>query len=162
MLTWCKQEGSVGNTRLLPHANTLFVPMNCFLWRVDYALEEDFLAEQMWIFSAYFIPERSWHLYWFSTSFKCKALHCGWLRVLGCLISPKCLLDLNNAKPFSSCPWMSLFPAKFCYAGPSSLAFLGGWLSFWRIVIHGRPNDNFWKISVRKTIWDLEFSEHFC
>ena len=24
----------------------------------------------------------------------------------------------------------------------------------------GAPNDNFWKISVRKTIWDLEFSEH--
>ena len=25
----------------------------------------------------------------------------------------------------------------------------------------GAPNVNFWKISVRKTIWDLEFSEHF-
>ena len=24
----------------------------------------------------------------------------------------------------------------------------------------GAPNDNFQKISVRKTIWDLEFSEH--
>ena len=24
----------------------------------------------------------------------------------------------------------------------------------------GAPNDNFRKISVRKTIWDLEFSEH--
>ena len=24
----------------------------------------------------------------------------------------------------------------------------------------GAPNGNFWKISVRKTIWDLEFSEH--
>ena len=24
----------------------------------------------------------------------------------------------------------------------------------------GASNDNFWKISVRKTIWDLEFSEH--
>ena len=24
----------------------------------------------------------------------------------------------------------------------------------------GAPNDNFWKISVRKTIWDLELSEH--
>ena len=24
----------------------------------------------------------------------------------------------------------------------------------------GAPNANFWKISVRKTIWDLEFSEH--
>ena len=27
-------------------------------------------------------------------------------------------------------------------------------------IITGAPNDNFWKISVRKTIWDLEFSEH--
>ena len=26
--------------------------------------------------------------------------------------------------------------------------------------ISGAPNVNFWKISVRKTIWDLEFSEH--
>ena len=25
----------------------------------------------------------------------------------------------------------------------------------------GAPNVNLWKISVRKTIWDLEFSEHF-
>ena len=25
----------------------------------------------------------------------------------------------------------------------------------------GAPNDNFWKISVRKTIWDLEFSKFF-
>ena len=24
----------------------------------------------------------------------------------------------------------------------------------------GAPNVNFWKISVRKTIWDVEFSEH--
>ena len=28
------------------------------------------------------------------------------------------------------------------------------------IQITGAPNDNFRKISVRKTIWDLEFSEH--
>ena len=33
----------------------LLVPMNCFLWRVDYALEENVLTEQMWIFAAYFI-----------------------------------------------------------------------------------------------------------
>ena len=25
----------------------------------------------------------------------------------------------------------------------------------------GAPNDNFRKLSVRKTIWDLEFSDHF-
>ncbi|CAH3111907.1 unnamed protein product [Porites lobata] len=38
---------SVGNTRLLPHANMPLVPMNCFLCRVDYALEENVLTEQM-------------------------------------------------------------------------------------------------------------------
>jgi len=29
----------------------LLVPMNCFLRRVDYALEENVLTEQMWIFA---------------------------------------------------------------------------------------------------------------
>ncbi|CAH3153336.1 unnamed protein product [Porites lobata] len=38
---------SVGNTRLLPHANMPLVPMNCFLCRVDYGLEENVLTEQM-------------------------------------------------------------------------------------------------------------------
>ena len=38
---------SVGNTRFLPHAKMLLVPMNCFLCRVDYALEENVLTEQM-------------------------------------------------------------------------------------------------------------------
>ena len=61
---------------------------------------------------------------------KCKALHCGLLRVLGCLISVKCLLDLNNSKPFSFCPRMSplpiLFSAMFCHDAPNSLAFLAG------------------------------------
>ena len=28
------------------------------------------------------------------------------------------------------------------------------------LVLSGAPNDNFRKISVRKTIWDLEFSEN--
>ena len=42
-----KKAGWVGNTRLLPHANMLLVPMNCFLCRVDYALEENVLTEQM-------------------------------------------------------------------------------------------------------------------
>ena len=42
-----KKGGSVGNTRLLPHAKMLLVPMNCFLCRVDYALEENVLTEQM-------------------------------------------------------------------------------------------------------------------
>ena len=43
----CKKGGSVGNTGLLPHAKMLLVPMNYFLCRVDYALEENFLTEQM-------------------------------------------------------------------------------------------------------------------
>ena len=42
-----KKGGSVGNTRLLPHAKMLLIPMNCFLCRVDYALEENVLTEQM-------------------------------------------------------------------------------------------------------------------
>ena len=54
---------------------------------------------------------------------KCKVLHCRWLTVLGCLIFPKCLLDLHNSKRFSLCPCMWLFPARFCHAGPSSLPF---------------------------------------
>ena len=29
--------------------------MNCFLWWADYALEENVLTEEMWIFAAYFI-----------------------------------------------------------------------------------------------------------
>ena len=51
-LTWLKKR-SVRNTRLLPHANMPLVPMNCFLCRVDYALEENVLTEQMWILAAY-------------------------------------------------------------------------------------------------------------
>ena len=42
-----KKGGSVGNTRLFPHGNMPLVPMNCFLCRVDYALEENVLIEQM-------------------------------------------------------------------------------------------------------------------
>ena len=42
-----EKGGSVGNTRLLPHAKMLLVPMNQFLCRVDYALEENILSEQM-------------------------------------------------------------------------------------------------------------------
>ena len=42
----CKKGGSADNTRLLPHAKMLLAPMNCFLCRVDYALEENVLTEQ--------------------------------------------------------------------------------------------------------------------
>ena len=37
----------IDNTLLLPHAKILLVPMNCFLCREDYALEENVLTEQM-------------------------------------------------------------------------------------------------------------------
>ena len=41
--TWyCRQH------KTFTHAKMLLVPMNFFLWRVDYALEENFLTEQMW------------------------------------------------------------------------------------------------------------------
>jgi len=36
------------------------------------------------------------------------------MRVLGCLISPKYLLDLNNCKQFPFCLWMWRFPAMYC------------------------------------------------
>ena len=42
-----KKRGSVDNARLLPHAKILLVPMNCFLCRVDYALEENVLTDQL-------------------------------------------------------------------------------------------------------------------
>ena len=38
---------------VLPHAKMPLVLVNCFLWWVDYALEENVLTEQMWIFAAY-------------------------------------------------------------------------------------------------------------
>ena len=111
---------------LLPHAKMLHVPMNCFLWLVDYVLDENVLTEQMWIFAAYFILRDHDTHFDFLRLLNCKALHfaADFKRVLGCLISSKCLLDLNNSKPFSFC----LFTAMFCHAGPSSLAFLTGWL----------------------------------
>ena len=34
------------------------------------------------------------------------------------------------------------------------------WQSWIDCKLSGAPNDNFWKISVQKTIWDLEFSKH--
>ena len=33
---------------------------------------------------------------------------------------------------------------------------------YWLSITSGAPNVNFRKISVRKTIWNLEFSAHFC
>ena len=87
------KRGSVGNTRLLPKC-CLFQWI-VFLWRVNYALEENVLTD----FCRLFHTARSWHayIYWFTavTLFlvgmnrplmqkhflwpllKCKALHCG-------------------------------------------------------------------------------------
>ena len=42
----CIKGGSVANTRLSSHTKMLLVLVNCFLCRVDYALEENFLTEQ--------------------------------------------------------------------------------------------------------------------
>ena len=98
----CIKGGSVANTRLSSHAKMLLVPVNFFLCRVDYALEENFLTEQTWILADYciFHTERSWQAYWLSLVGmicplmqehflfwplqKCKVLHCSWLRVLRC------------------------------------------------------------------------------
>ena len=41
------KRGSVGNTRLLPHAEMLLVPMNFSLCQIDYALQEKVLTEKM-------------------------------------------------------------------------------------------------------------------
>ena len=70
-----KKGGSVGNALPLPHAKMLLVPMNCFLWLVDNALDENVLTEQMWIFAAYFIlRDHDTHID-FLPLLKCKALH---------------------------------------------------------------------------------------
>ena len=70
-----KKGGSVGNALPLPLAKMLLVPMNCFLWLVDNALDENVLTEQMWIFAAYFIlRDHDTHID-FLPLLKCKALH---------------------------------------------------------------------------------------
>ena len=120
----------------------LHVPMNCFLWLVDYVLDENVLTEQMWIFAAYFILRDHDTHFDFLRLLNCKALHfaADFRRVLACLISSKCLLDLNNSKPFSFCLWMSLFTAMFRHVGPSSLAFFLQDDLFPWIVIYRCPN----------------------
>ena len=59
----------------VPHAKMLLVPMNCFLWWVDYASEENLLTEQMWIFVAYFILRGRDTYIDFLPLLKCKAVH---------------------------------------------------------------------------------------
>ena len=50
--------------------------------------------------------------------FKCKALHCGWLRALGCLIFPKCLIwiILSHFLPARECHF---FLQYFVTLGPA-------------------------------------------
>ena len=86
-----------------------------------------------------FHTERSWHAYWFSLvsmtllsdarAFSFLApleMSSSSLRLIKgfrLFYFSKCLLDLNNYKRFSLCPWKWRFPAMFCHAGPSSLVF---------------------------------------
>ena len=76
-------------------------------------------------FCRLFRTERSWHAYLIFCGY------CVWsaydlpsdarafsLTSFEMLVSPKCLLDLNNYKRFSFCPWKRRFPAMFCHAGP--------------------------------------------
>ena len=86
----------------------LLVPVIFFLWRVDYALKENVLTEQMWfsllisywevvtrilIFCCYCLWS-AWFTLWCKSIFfrwpllSSKALQCGYIRVWGCLISP--------------------------------------------------------------------------
>ena len=53
---------SVGNTRLLPHAKMLLVPMNFFLWQVDYTWRKTFWLSKC-DFCRLFHAERSWHAF---------------------------------------------------------------------------------------------------
>ena len=114
-----------------------------FPWRVDHAREENVLTEQIW-----FLPIISykevvthflrllclvgiWFALWcksifFDLFWNVKLFNAAKLRVLGCLISPKCLPNLNNYEWFSFCSWKWRFPVMFCHAGLSSLAFLAG------------------------------------
>ena len=86
----------------------LLVPVIFFLWRVDYALKENVLTEQMWflplisywevvtcilIFCCYCLWS-AWFALWCKSIFfswpllSSKTLQCGYIRVWGCLISP--------------------------------------------------------------------------
>ena len=55
------KRGSVGNTRLLPHAEMLLVPMKFFLWRIDYALQEKVLTWKMCFLPLISFWERATH-----------------------------------------------------------------------------------------------------
>ena len=120
-----KKKKGVGRLGEATHYFYL-MPKCCLFQWIVFSDEQIILwRKTFWLSKCEFLPlffilrGRDTHID-FLPLFKCKALHCGWLRVLGCLIFPKCLLDLYNSKPFSFCPWMSLFPAMFCQAGISS------------------------------------------
>ena len=137
-----KKGRSVGNTRLSPHAKNAACSNELFSLssRLCFGGKRfDWANVNFGCLLNIFHTERSWHAYWFSLVgmicplmqehflswplSKSKALYCGWLRVLGCFISPDCLLDLNNFKRFSLCPWMWLFAAMFCHAKAQLVSF---------------------------------------
>ena len=84
------KRGSVGNTRLLPHAEMLLVPMNFSLWQIDYALQEKVLTGKMW-----FLPLIS---YWERATHKFKSL--------GFVCSPS-FFSLTAASRLSRVGWFS-------------------------------------------------------
>ena len=130
MLTWCKKRGfgrqhtTFTSCQNAACSNELFSPTGRLC------------------FGFYFILRDHDTYFDFLRLLNCKALHfaADFRRVLGCLISSKCLLDLNNSKPISFCLWMSLFTAMFRHVGPSSLAFFLQDDLFPWIVIYRCPN----------------------
>ena len=80
--------------------------------------------------------DASQSIFFFCLFKKYKVLHCHWLTVSGCLISPKCLLDLHNSKQFSLCPWMWLFPAKVLSRWAQLVTVFNRMFKFSRIVIY--------------------------
>ena len=91
-----------------------------FLLQADYALEEStfWLSKLVCEFYRLFHAGGSRHAYWFSEVIVSGrhdwwfALHCGYIRVLGCLIFSKSLLDLNVMVSYN----------EFCHAGPRSFS----------------------------------------
>ena len=93
------KRGSVGNTRLLPHAEMLLVPMKFFLWRIDYALQEKVLTWKMC-----FLPLIS---FWERATHKFKSL--------GFVCSPS-FFSLTAASRLSRVGWFSsalAFPSLY-------------------------------------------------
>ena len=67
--------------------------------------------------------DASQSIFFFCLFKKYKVLHCHWFTVLGCLISPKCLLDLHNSKRFSCVHECDFFLQGFVTLGPARYSF---------------------------------------